>query len=290
MSIAVVGCTGSTGAATVKALAALSPAPEIVAVARSAAKATELFSDLPTVTCVEGAATDPRGLRKALTGVEVAFLNAPPTEDRAELIIASAAAAKAAGVQRLVVLSVATCGYVRTCFGKQFLKAEAGVTSLGLPVTYVRCPLFLDNILGQAGTVQSDGAMYGPTKPDVPWRGVASDDVGKAVAAALTGAGHEGKTYKIMSPPATWMDIAAAVSDVAGKEVKYVQVPYDAAMDAMLGMGFPSWQADGVNELNHLIDSGDPVFGGDNDDFATLTGASATSVADFVKAHAGVFA
>lgn len=290
MSIAVVGSTGAVGSAAVKALAALTPPPQILAIARSAEKASAAFADLPTVTVAEGSATDSRSLRKALSGVSVAFLNAPPTEDRAELIIAAAAAAKAAGVARLVVMSVATTGYVRTCFGKQFLKAEAGVSSLGLPVTYIRCPLFLDNILGQAGSVASDGALYGPVKPDAPWRGVTTADVGIAVAAAATGDGHEGKTYKVMSPPTTWNDIAVAVGSAAGKDVSYVQVPYEAATEAMLGMGFPAWQADGVNELNHLIDSGDPVFGGDDDDFSVLTGHPPRTMETFVKENSGVFA
>lgn len=290
MSIAVVGSTGAVGAAAVKALAALSPAPQILAIARSTEKAAAAFGELPTVTVVEGSAADSRGLRKALTGVAVAFLNAPPTEDRAELIIAAAAAAKAAGVGRLVVLSVATTGYVRTCFGKQFLKAEAGVSSLGVPVTYIRCPLFLDNILGQAASVASDGALYGPVKPDAPWRGVATADVGAAVAAAATDDGHANKTYKIMSPAATWNDVAAAVGAAAGKDVTYVQVPYEAATESMLGMGFPAWQADGVNELNHLIDSGDPVFGGDDDDFSELTGGPPRTMQSFVKENAAVFA
>lgn len=290
MSIAVVGSTGAVGTAAVKALAALTPPPQILAIARSAEKASALFADLPTVTVAEGSASDSRNLRKTLTGTSVAFLNAPPTEDRAKLLISAAAAAKAAGVTRLVVLSVATTGYVRTCFGKQFLQAESGISYLGLPVTYIRCPLFLDNILGQAGSVASDGALYGPVKPDVPWRGVATADVGLAIAAAATGDGHDGKTYKIMAPATTWNDIAAAVGAAAGKDVSYVQVPYDAATEAMLGMGFPAWQAKGVNELNHLIDSEDPVFGGDDDDFSVLTGGPPRTMEAFVKENAGVFA
>lgn len=290
MSIAVVGSTGAVGSAAIKALAALTPPPDILAIARSVEAAAELFADLPTVTAVAGSAADARGLRKALAGAEVAFLNAPPTEDRAELIIAAAAAAKAAGVERLVVLSVATAGYVRTCFGKQFLKAEAGVSSLGLPVTFLRCPLFLDNVLGQVGSVGAEGALYGPVKPNALWRGVATADVGVAVAVAATREGHEAKTYTLLAPPTTWDAIAAAVGAAAGKEVKYAQVPYEAALESMLSSGFPPWQADGVNELNHLIDSGDPVFGGEGDDFAALTGGGARTAEEFVQENAELFA
>jgi uncharacterized protein YbjT (DUF2867 family) len=85
-------------------------------------------------------------------------------------------------------------------------------------------------------------------------------DVGKAVADIMADpSNHAGKTYKLVSPAFSLNDMAAAFSKTLGKEVKATTVPYDAAKEAFMGMGFPEWQTDGILELYKYIDEESPV-------------------------------
>jgi uncharacterized protein YbjT (DUF2867 family) len=71
---------------------------------------------------------------------------------------------------------------------------------------------------------------------------------------------HAGKTYKLVSPAFSLNNMAAAAfSKTLGKEVKATTVPYDAAKEAFMGMGFPEWQTDGILELYKCIDEGSAV-------------------------------
>ena len=51
-------------------------------------------------------------------------------------------------------------------------------------------------------------------------------------------------------------DLASAFSNALGREVQYVQVPYEDAKKAFMGNGFPEWQVDGILELYKRIDAG----------------------------------
>ena len=66
-------------------------------------------------------------------------------QNRAELVCAGVAAAKAAGVPYLLVLSVSTADDVSTVFGRQFHTVEDAVKASGIPSTLFRLPIFTDN-------------------------------------------------------------------------------------------------------------------------------------------------
>ena len=66
-------------------------------------------------------------------------------QNRAALTLNGVAAAKAAAVPYLLVLSVSTADDTSTVFGRQFNEVEAGVKESGLPYTLFRLPLFTDN-------------------------------------------------------------------------------------------------------------------------------------------------
>ena len=74
-------------------------------------------------------------------------------------------------------------------------------------------------------------------------------DIASVAAAALTGSGHEGKTYDITGPEAlTHTEMASQLSDALGRDITFVDIPESAMRGALLGVGFPAWQADGLLE------------------------------------------
>jgi len=81
--------------------------------------------------------------------------------------------------------------------------------------------------------------------------------------------------------------VAETLSKVLGKEVKYVDVPPEAAKEAMLGMGMPEWIADGIIELAVALSEGLGDY--TTDDLEKLTGHRANSYETFALDYAQMF-
>ena len=113
-------------------------------------------------------------------------------------------------------------------------------------------------------------------------------DAEDAAVAILTGSGHEGKTYVLTGPAAiSFHDVASAFSKVLGKEVQYVNVPREALIESMLGMGLPEWTANGYAELMEGFIEGFAET--TTDTVKQLPGHSARSFETFAHDFAQVF-
>ncbi|KAL5481888.1 hypothetical protein EMCRGX_G022152 [Ephydatia muelleri] len=233
----VIGASGSVGAATVTALSAkYADKVEIRAGVRNP-EAADKLKGLNGVTLVAAEMGGDRDkLVTTLRGVDALFIVTPGTKARAELAISTAEAARDAGVKFLLVVSVLTADLTDTIFGAQFSKLESAVAQLD--------------------TIKGHSAFYSPVDPDKPFTPVVVSDAGNAAAAILSNPiAHANQTYNLVSNRHTFNDVAASFSEALGREVKYVHVPYEAAKQSLLQMGFQDWQVDGIFELDKLIDS-----------------------------------
>ena len=112
--IFVIGATGNIGSATLQALSSKYAGKfDIRAGVRNPDKADKLRG-LAGVTVVQETQGDKDNLVGVFKGVDALFIVAPGVENRAELIIGTAEAAKAAGVKFLLVLSVPTADLTDT--------------------------------------------------------------------------------------------------------------------------------------------------------------------------------
>ena len=83
---------------------------------------------------------------------------------------------------------------------------------------------------------------------------------------------------------------AAAFTKALKKEVTVTVVPYDAAKEAFMGMGFPEWQTDGILELYKQIDAGSDVTNEkETGDLEKITGEKATDVTAWSEQNAAGF-
>src|SRR5438034_813228 len=72
-------------------------------------------------------------------------------------------------------------------------------------------------------------------------------DIASVAVVTLTQSGHEGKSYPITGPAdLSFHDIAATFSKVLGRQIKYVDVPAEAARESLAKMGLPAWNVDGI--------------------------------------------
>ena len=289
--IFVIGATGNIGVATLQALSSKYAGKfDIRAGVRSPEKADKLRG-LAGVTVVQATQGDKDNLVGVLKGVDALYIIAPGAENRAELVVKTAEAAKAAGVKFLLVLSVPTADLTDTIFGRQLNEVETGVAKLNVPHAFLRLPLFVDNYWALKDPIQSQSSIYSPVDPSKPYTPVVVEDAGKAAAAVLADwQKHVNKTYTIVSDRHSYGDVAKAFSEAVGKEIKYVQVPYDAAKQSFLQAGVPEWQTDGILELYRLIDSGSPATNQANlTDFEKITGEKPTNLTVWLSKVGGAF-
>ena len=113
-------------------------------------------------------------------------------------------------------------------------------------------------------------------------------DVVEAAAKVLTTKGYEGQTYHLTGPALlSYHDAASGLSKVLGKEVRYVNVPMQAAREAMIGMGMSEWLADVICEYFENYRKGGSA--GVTNDFERVTGHPPRSYETFARDFAQYF-
>lgn len=287
----VIGASGNIGVSSTQALSSrYADKLDIRAGVRDPDKADKLKA-LPGVTVVKATQGDKEQLVKTFAGVSALYIVTPGTENRAELAIKTAEAAKEAGVKHILVLSVLTYEITSTIFGKQFTEIETAISKLGVSYTFIRLPMFVDNYFGFKETIQKMSTIIVPVDPTKPYTPVTVTDAGRAAAAILANPSkHVNKAYNVVSNRHTHGDVAKVFSEVLGKDVTITTNKYEEAKQFLMSVGMPEWQTDGVLELYKLIDSGSAATNQENlSSFKDITGEEPTSLKDWVNGVAPAF-
>jgi uncharacterized protein YbjT (DUF2867 family) len=188
----VTGATGNVGAEVVRALT--DAGEQVRALTRS-----DTSSALPAgVEAVAGDLNRPDSLAPALAGVRGVFL-LPGYEDMDETL----AAIRAAGVERVVLLSGSSAGTGDTsnAVTAYMMRSEAAVTQSGVPWTILRPFGFMSNALRWRAQLQEGDVIREPFA-DVPVAVIDPQDIAAVAASALRSAEHEGHTYVLSGPQA----------------------------------------------------------------------------------------
>ncbi|MCH7474256.1 MAG: SDR family oxidoreductase, partial [Gemmatimonadetes bacterium] len=275
------GATGNTGSGLVPALR--DAGVDVRAFVRDESKAQPL-KDMG-VEIVVGDLDQPETIDPAVEGVDKIFLLTWNGQTEAQQGRNVIEAAKRAGNVHIV--RYAGWGSEKSRIIKNQQQVEEALKSSGLPWTMLKPTFFMQNTMMAAETVASDGMIYWDMK-DGKLAMIDVRDAIDAAAAILTGSGHEGNTYILTGPASiSFHDVARTFSKVLGKDVKYVSVPGEAAIESMVGMGIPEWIAKGYTELSEGFVEGfaDSV----SDTVLTLTGHPARSFEQFATDFAQVF-
>ena len=137
-------------------------------------------------------------------------------------------AAKQAGVSHFVYTSVANADQNTGIphFDSKY-EIEKYIQSLQLPYTIIRPVSFMENWEYSRAEIES-GTIYGPLSPQTRHQHIAVKDIGRFAAEAFDHpAEWLGVAVDIAGDEHTQLEIAAIFSRVTGKDVKYVQVPWD---------------------------------------------------------------
>jgi NAD(P)H dehydrogenase (quinone) len=227
--IAVTGATGQLGHLVISELRSRVPDSEIVALARTPAKAADLG-----ITVREADYDRPETLESALKGVDTLLLisaNVPGKRKTQHQNVIEAA--KKAGVRRIVYTSLLHADTSPLSLADEHLATERALKASGIPFTILRNGWYTENYTGSISSALATGVVLGSAGTG-RISSAARGDYAKAAVAVLTSAGHEGKTYELAGNQSwTLGDLAAEVSRQTGTAIRYDDLP-EAEYEAVL--------------------------------------------------------
>jgi uncharacterized protein YbjT (DUF2867 family) len=284
-TILVTGATGNVGSAVVGELG--DRGLPVRAFVRDPDRAAAVLG--PDVELAVGDFAEPASIRAALDGIDVLFLacaNVPPQVEYETRVIDAAARA---GVRRLVKLSALGAEPGSPVdFWDWHARIERHLQASGVPWVNLRPRYYMTNLLAFAETIRSAGAVFAPAEGvKVPM--IDPRDVAATAAALLAGDAHDGRTYELTgSEPVTFTDVAAHLSEVTGRPVRFVPVPDVAALEGLGQAGVPDWLAQNIVAVFRMLR--DDPSGQVTDTVHALAGRQPRHLAEFLADHADRFA
>ena len=274
MTIAVTGATGHLGRLAIAALKAKGAAP--IALARSPEKAADLG--------VETRAFDYHNADPAaLKGVEtLVLISSNDFNDRVGQHRNAIAAAKAAGVKRIVYTSLLKGDANPMILSQDHGPTEAALIDSGLAHTVLRNGWYTENYTGALGAVLQHGAMIGAAG-EGRVSSAARQDYAEAIAVVALDQAHTGRIYELAGDTAhTGADFAAAVGRAAGKPVAYVNLPQSDYAKALEGFGLPPVLAGALADSETWAAKG--ALQDDSHTLSRLIGRPTTPIAETIAA------
>jgi NAD(P)H dehydrogenase (quinone) len=237
--IIVTGATGKLGRHVIDALLAKVPSSEVAVAVRDVAKAAPLAERGVAVRKADYEA--PASLRAAFEGAKkVLLISSSEVGKREPQHRAVIAAAREAKVELLAYTSILHADRSTLALAGEHVATEKAIVASGLAYAFLRNGWYLENYTENLGSALGQGVMLG-SAGDGRIAAAARRDFAEAAVAVLTGVGHEGARYELAGDEAfTMSELAAVVASVAGRAVRYQDMPVEAYREALVGFGVPA--------------------------------------------------
>lgn len=229
--ILVTGATGKQGGAVARQLVARGF--HVRALVRDRRKPAAQAIATLGIELVRGDLDNPPSVENALQGVtgvySVQAMGSFADEVRQGIVLADAA--KAAGVSHFVYSSVAAAGEKTGIphFESKW-QIEEHIRKIGLPNTIIRPVFFMENWNYQRDTILS-GTISLPLDPIRKLQQISVEDIGVFAAIAFADPGKWiGRAIDIAGDDLSMLETAGVFSEVLGRKVSYVQIPWDKAL------------------------------------------------------------
>lgn len=231
--------------------------------------------------------TSSDAVEAAMAGVDKAYLLTPDAADMVDYAGTFIAAAQRAGVRHLVIQSSwAVTAAPAIFFGRAHAAIEARAQASGIATTVLRMQNLMNQLMYLTPPAP-DGGIYAPLG-DGRTALIDARDVADVGVVSLTDDSHVGKTYELTGPAAlTGADMAEALADATGREIRYVDVAIEAARHAMQSNGLPTWLIDAAVESleSRRRDEAAAL----TDTVTSVTGHSARTISEFAHDYAAAW-
>jgi uncharacterized protein YbjT (DUF2867 family) len=258
-SILITGATGNIGSNLVPSLAG---SVTVTALVRDPEKAGRLFET--DIDIAEGDFGDAESLARAMAGTDTVVSIVPPSPECVEHVSGIIAAARDAGVRKIVrVSAIKAAEDGRTENTRLHGQCDRLLQESGLVYTILRPNYFMQNIFMSLGTIRTNDCFYaGMGEGRLAMIDVR--DVADAIAAAALSDTFDGRAYELSGPESiSFNDVAAILSDVADRNIAYLPISPDDVKATLVQMGFGEWMAELLREYSQAYgdDWGDLVTG-----------------------------
>ena len=283
-TVLVTGATGTVGSAVVRELR--DRGVTLRAFVRDPAGAAAVLGD--DVELAVGDLGEPDSIRRALRGVDRVFLACGNVPGQVRFEASAIDAAAAAGVERIVKLSAhgARAGSP-LAFWDWHGRIEEHLARSGVAAVVLRPAGYMTNLLGSADAIAHTGMLFAPAG-GARVAMIDPRDVAAVAAVALTEDSRDEQTHVLTGPDAlSYDEIAAALSDAAGRSVTFVDVDEQAARQGMREAGLPGFVVDFLVALFGALRDG--AHAAPTGTVRAVTGSGPRGIAAFARDHAAAF-
>ncbi len=278
MTIAITGATGQLGRLVIQQLKTLTEPGQLIALARSPERAADLG-----IATRAADYSQPESLTAALHGVDTLLLiSSSEIGQRIPQHRNVIAAARQAGVKRIVYTSLLHADTSPLSLAAEHLDTEATLAASGIAHTVLRNGWYTENHTGSLKGAVAAGALAGSAGDGrISWATRA--DYAQAAAVVLTTAGHDGKTYELAGDNAfTLADLAAEVSRQTGKPIPYKNLSQAEYAALLASFGLPEGFAAALASWD--VDASKGALFDDGKELSRLIGRPTTTLATAVAA------
>lgn len=254
--------TGNIGHHVVQNL--LDAGEKVRVIARDPGKLPQAVRDRAEV--IKGSHGDAAVAGRAFDGAEAVFWVAPPTPAKtleatyADFARPAAEAIRRLGVARVVVVTALGRGTEwqdRAGLVTASIRMVDLLNGTGAAVRGLAMPGFMENALQQVDAIRR-GQMFGPLDPDKKVPHTATRDMGAAAARLLRDRSWtDQEDVPVVGPEdLSFNDIAAIISEVLGREVRYQQVPFAGFKAQLMERGMSEVFAQGYVDMMRAKNEG----------------------------------
>ncbi len=194
------------------------------------------------------------------------------------------AAARRAGVERIVKLSVLSVGHGAADPITTWHRAgEEAIRDSGIGWTFLRPTGLMSNALNWAPMIAGDQVVHAPFAAG---RAAVVDpaDIAAVAAACLTQDGHNHQVYELTGPePLSPADQVAILSQVLGRDLRYAEADPAATLAQWVSYGMPEELAHAV--IEQFRSTLEPFNSEPTGDITAVTSRPARSFSDWAQAH-----
>ncbi|MGW9113694.1 SDR family oxidoreductase [Microbacterium sp. NPDC055683] len=282
MTILVTGATGHLGRLVVDSLLARGVDPSAVrAGARDTAKGADLAARGVQVIPLDYNA--PETVAAAVDGADaVLLISSSEVGKRAAQHQVVVDAAHAAGVAKLVYTSASKATTSDLVLAPEHKATEEAIAAAGIPAVILRNNWYTENYVADVARAKDTGVIAASVG-DGRVASASRADYAEAAAVVLTEDGHIGEVYEL-GGDVTWNfdELAAAASEVVGREVRYTPLTTEEHAAALAAAGLDEGTIGFVTALDANIRDG--ALAETDGTLARLIGRPTTPLVDGLRA------